>query len=215
MAYDRLALYNNALRILGERSVASLTEAREPRYLLDAVWNEGGVDLCLEEGQWNFAMRAVRIDYDPTISPDFGYARGFSKPSDWIRTSAFCSDEFFKATITAYSDEPDYWYCDLDLVYVKYVSNDAAFGGDMNRWPRTFCRYVASHFALEVASKVTTDKEKLAQAEGIWKRRKADALNKDAMNQPPAQPASTSWVRNRAGSGSTRRDGGSRGSLIG
>ncbi len=215
MAYDRLALYNNALRILGERKLASLTENREPRHLLDEVWNEGGVDLCLEEGQWNFAMRTVMVDYDPTISPDFGLRRGFSKPSDWIRTSAFCSDEFFKAPIVEYVDEPDYWYCDLDLVYIKYVSNDPTFGADMNRWPRTFSRYVASHFALEIAFKLTTDKDKQKLAEGIWKMRKLDALNKDAMNGPPMQPASTSWVRARAGGRSSRRDGGSRGSLIG
>ena len=41
----RLQLYNRALRIIQERKLSSLTEKREPRFLLDDVWEEGGVRL--------------------------------------------------------------------------------------------------------------------------------------------------------------------------
>ena len=37
MANDQLSLYNNALTVLGERKIASLTENREPRRVLDDV----------------------------------------------------------------------------------------------------------------------------------------------------------------------------------
>ena len=52
--------------------------------MLDIVFDNGGYDECLSEGQWNFAMRAVQIDYDTNITPSFGYKRAFTKPSDWI-----------------------------------------------------------------------------------------------------------------------------------
>ena len=77
----QLDLYNGALLQVGERFLASLTEQREPRRLLDQVWAANGVKTCLEEGQWPFAMRTVQVDYDPSITPTFGYARVFQKPT--------------------------------------------------------------------------------------------------------------------------------------
>jgi hypothetical protein len=215
LAYSRLLLYNHALRICGERRLASLTEDRKPRHLLDQVWNEGGVEFCLEQGQWNFAMRAVRIDYDASIAPEFGYHRGFSKPTDWVRTAGVCTDEFFKVPLLDYTDEIDYWYAGLDTLFVRYISNDANWGLNFAIWPETFSRYVASHFAAEIVFDMTQDKERIAFARAEAKMRKRDALNKDAMNDANVRPAPGSWVRSRTGSLRNSRDGGNRGSLIG
>lgn len=215
MAYSRLLLYNHALRICGERKLASLTEEREPRHLLDNVWNEGGVDACLEQGQWNFAMRTIRIDYDTGIEPEFGLQRAFLKPDDWIRTAGLCTDEFFKNPLLEYVDEVDYWYADLDQLYVRYVSNDTNYGADLGRWPMSFGKYVAASFAMEIIQKLSQDKDRWQLAERLEKKRKRDALNKDAMNDATRQPAPASWVRSRGGWGNSRRDGGNRGSLIG
>lgn len=214
MSYSRLLLYNNALRICGERKLASLTEDRKPRHLLDQVWNEGGVEFCLEQGQWNFAMRTVQIDYDTSTDPSFGYTRAFTKPEDWIRTAGVCSDESFRAPLLDYVDEVDFWYASLDVLYVRYVSSDADWGLNMALWPRTFSRYVAAHFADEIVFDVTQDKDRITLAEKLSTKRKRDALNKDAMNEPTRIPAPGSWVRSRSGS-MGRRDGGSRGQLIG
>lgn len=213
MAYDRLALYNEALRICGERRLASLTEAREPRYLLDEVWSAGGVEDCLEQGQWNFAMRAVQVDHDPAVSPAFGYQFGFTKPSDWIRTAGVCSDEFFKSPLLQYTDEVGYWYADTDPLYVRYVSNDSGFGGNISGWPGTFCTFAASLFAAKIVYKLTSDKDRIILVEKKEKLAKRDALNKDAMNDPTTFPARGSWVRARGTGGGGDR--GNRGSLIG
>jgi hypothetical protein len=214
VAYDRLALYNEALRICGERRLATLTEAREPRYLLDQVWNEGGVDDCLEAGQWNFAMRSQQIDYDTTVSPSFGYRYGFSKPTDWIRTAGLCSDEYFRSPLLEYTDEAAYWYADITPIYVRFISNDSGFGGNISNWPGSFSSFAAAFFASKVVYKITSDKERIVLVEKKLKADRLNALNKDAMNDPTTFPARGSWVRSRAGTG-TRRDGGNRGSLIG
>jgi hypothetical protein len=57
-----------------------LSENREARFLLDLVWNDGGVRYCLEQAQWHFAMRSSRFDYDPAVVPDWGFNRAFTKP---------------------------------------------------------------------------------------------------------------------------------------
>jgi len=215
-APTRLAIYNQALRICDERRLASLNEDRKPRYLLDQVWTaENGVVSCLEEGQWNFAMRAVQIDYDPSVTTQFGLAYGFSKPDDWVRTSAFCSDERFEVPHRLWKEEAGYWYADITPIYVRYVSSDANYGQDLSKWPSTFAQYVATYFASQIIASLTADKERIAIIEKKLIKAKRDALNKDALNDPTGIPFRGSWARSRAGGRTPWRDGGNRGSLIG
>jgi len=221
----RLGLYNDALLLCGERFLASLTEEREPRRLLDHVWNNGWVKACLERGQWWHAMRTVRIDYDPSITYDFGYQRAFTKPPDWVMTSAVCSDEYFNTPLVQYADERANWYADIDPIFVKYVSSDAAFGGDLSQWPESFTAYAAAYGADRIINKLAGDR-----ADQVLKLRGADgksgilasslhtAKGMAAMTQPTIKMAEGSWTRARRG----RRegwgpfgDGGTSGGLIG
>ena len=211
---DQLSLYNGALRECGERKLASLTEAREPRRILDDVWDSGGVDDCLEMGQWYFAMRTVQVDYDTDVTPDFGYIYAFSKPSDWKVTSALCSDEYFREPLLDYADEAGYWYTDYQTIYVRYVSNDSAYGKDYSLWPQAFVRYVEAYLASEICLKVTGDKERTKLVLALAEKRLKQAKNVAAMALPTQFPANGNWVRSRRG-GRSRRDRGNRGSLIG
>ena len=203
----RLNMYNNALMVLGERSIAALTDAVESRRLLDQVWSSNGVIKCLEEGQWNFATRSIQIDYDPDIDPGFGYTRAFPHPSDYVLTAGVCSDEFFKEPLLEYKDEGGHWYANLDTLYVSYVSSDDQYGLNINDWPGWFDDFVAADFAHKIAFKLTASKEKRDEALAERKRRKLLALNKNMMGQPTKFPPVGSWVRSRH-RGESRRDRG-------
>jgi hypothetical protein len=221
---DRLDLYNDALMLCGERFLVDLTENREPRRLLDHVWNTGGNNYCLEQAQWWFAMRAAQIDADPAITPPFGYRKAFTKPADWIRTSAVCSDEYFNTPLTAYADERANWFADVTPIYVKYVSNDALYGGDMANWPQTYFDYVVAYYASKIIGKLAGDKADQSKAifgppgqpqKGILHQSLHKAKNAAAVGQPTQFPAEGAWTRARRGTRGGYRDGGNRGSLIG
>ena len=197
---DRLTMYNDALLLCGQRALGSLTETTESRRLLDQVYNSGGIQKCLEEGQWKFAMRTIQSDYDQNVTPTFGYARAFSKPTDWVVTSAVCSDEYFKAPLIAYNDEAGYWYADLDTIYVRYVSSDEAYGLNINDWPGSFAEFVAAHFASKIALKLGGGDDKFKVVMGMREKLKKIALNKDAMADPMKFPAPGAWTRSRLGS---------------
>lgn len=213
MAVTRLQLYNRALQICGERKLASLSEDRKPRHELDLVWDSGFIDSVLAEGQWKFAMRAVQIDYDPTITTSFGYQRAFSKPTDWILTSAMCSDEYFRFPLLRYVDEAGYWYADLDTIYLRYVSNDAAYGSDLSLWPAHFTDFAAAHLASKIIFQLTGDEKKEEKVFKLLKHYKGEAKNADAMGDPTKFAAPGSWVSSRARGRSDDR--GNNGSLIG
>lgn len=212
---DQLTVYNGSLLICGERFLSSLTEEREPRRLLDQVWADGGVRTCLELGQWNFATRTIQVDYDSGIEPDFGYRRVFDKPDDFVIPCAVCSDEFFRSPLTRYVDEAGYWYADLDTIYVRYVSDDVAYGMNIGRWPESFRELVQVHFASKIIKKLSNSE---AEVENLLKLREKllrTAKNRSLLNEPTSFPARGQWglARQRY---PTRRDGGGMsGPLIG
>lgn len=214
MSTSKLKIYNRALIICGERILASLTEDSKSRRLLDEVWDDGGVDACLEEAQWKFAMKAVKLDYDTSLTTDFGYKRAFSKPSDWVITSAVCSDEFFTAPMIRYTDEGDVWFSELDVMYVKYVSNATDRGNDLSLWPSTFAKFVNAWFAKEIVMGLSQDQEMWDRVEEKLKKDRKKAKSRDAMAGPQQFPAPGRFVTSRQ-RGSSTWDRGSRHNLIG
>lgn len=215
----RLQIYNNALLICKQRFLSSLTENIEPRRLLDQVWDSGGVRYCLEQGQWQFAMRTQMLDADPDIDTQFGFANAFDKPDDWVLTSAVCSDERFNTPLIRYNDETAYWFADITPIYVKFVSDDDAFGNDLSRWPNTFQSYVETYFASQIVGKLSSD---AALAESIMKPRTGQldtallkARSRAAMTQATQFAAPGTWVVSRMGRRGYRNDRGNPGSLIG
>ena len=224
MATSRLAIYNGALLVAGERARASLSENNEARRLLDTVWNDSGVDNCLSMGQWRFAMRSQRLDYSTSINPQYGLRRAFEKPTDWLLTSAVCQDEYFNTPLLQYTDEAGILYADLDQLYVKFVSNDTNYGGNLALWPPTFTQYVKTYFAGRIVYKLTGDQTRRDDLNGPQGQPERGAVhaalltarNRDAIAEPTKFPAQGSWTRARLSRGNRGwNDGGNRNQLIG
>lgn len=221
----RLKIYNGALDLCGERRLGSLTEQRKSRRLLDGVWDGDGVRFCLEQGEWQFAMRTDEIAQDPSSATQFGYTYAFNKPDDWVATHAVCSDPFFKAPLIEYADEVDLWFANITPIWVKYVSDDDTYGMNLAQWPQSFCDYVDAYFASKIVMPLTGDKDKVyyicgdpdRATSGVVGKKLKIAKNRAGMTQPTRFPAPGTWTRARygRGSGNNRPDGGNPGSLIG
>jgi hypothetical protein len=192
----KLGVYNDALELIGERSLSSVSENREPRRVLDGRY-DSALNYCLEAGYWNFAMRSVEFTADTVVEPPFGFTYAFEKPSDWIRTAALSDSETFMTPLRHYVDEGDYWFADITPIYVRYVSNGATYGLDLTRWPETFTRYVVAHLAAEICERLTQNSSKLEELRRLEKRRLADAKAKDAINDPVGRVPTGSWVLSR------------------
>jgi hypothetical protein len=193
----KLALYNSALLVLGERKLASLAEAREPRRALDDAYDDA-VAYCLEAGFWNFAMRAIQADSSASVTPTFGYTYAFTKPSDFVRLYSYGSTETFDPPLLTVVDEPNYWFANVDPLYVKYVSNDTAYGMDLSIWSESFSEYVSLRLAVKTCKRITGafPNDDLKKDE---KRALAIARSKDAMDEPVGFPPRGTWVTSRLG----------------
>lgn len=194
----KLAVYNQTLRLLGERRIADLNGTEKLKLEMDAVWDDGLIDTCLEQGHWNFATQTVNLIYNSSIQPDFGYNRVFDKPDDWIRTSAISADPYFRQPLVNYSDEGEHWYADIDQIYVKFVSNDATYyGGNLDLWPQYFKNFVAAWLANEVADFSTASAARIDRIAKILEMKGKDARSKDAQNQGVAMKPTGSWYNSR------------------
>lgn len=201
MTVSQLSLFNGALRILGERSLASLTENREPQRILTAIWNDGpgATQAMLEKGFWNFAIRSMQMTYSPSVQPPFGYQFAYNKQTDWVRTAAVCTDPYYNQPLTQYDDEAGFLFCDPSTIYVKYVSNDASYGLNMSLWTAAFISYFEHYLAHKAAFRITMSKQKEMDVERAMEKAGIVARNLDAMDEPAKFMPSGTWSGARRG----------------
>jgi hypothetical protein len=199
-----LGLYNGALTEIGAAAVAATSEAVESARVLTAVY-DNVVGECLASGLWQFAMRSVEVDADPT-PPTFGYAYAFSKPADWVRTAMISGSERFDPPLLDFEVETAFWMADFDPIFVKYVSKDADYGLDLDLWPQKFARYVEAMLALRTCTRITGAASHLERLERLTvPRARADALAIDAMNGPVRFPPPGRWTSARLGGQGLRK----------
>lgn len=194
----KLEIYNMALGYVGERKLASLSEAREPRYVLEQFY-ANVVDHCLSRGFWNWAMKTVEIEASDEYEPSFGYTKAFEKPSDWMRTFNVSDNENLDPPLLKLIDEGGLWYTNCDPLYVKYVSNDASYGMDLTKWSAAFADYVSLNLALRAQYRLTA-KEPSDYLVKTEKRAMQFAMSRDAMDEPPAFPPTGTWTQSRQNS---------------
>lgn len=199
MSNEQLALYKGALRILGSASIATLSDNVEARYVLDEIWANGAISYCLEAGYWSFATRTVKITYDPSVSPAFGYHYAFSKPTDYVKLKSICLNEYFTTPLCFYADETSYWYADTQTLYVRYISSDSLYGGNMGNYPQSFGNLVEAYLASAGNMRITKSIEMQRVADKVFHDALRDARAKDAMNQPAMFQPAGNWTRSRIG----------------
>ncbi len=187
----QLRTYKGSLRKLGLPSLSEIPV--ELQYRMTEIWDDQFVDQVLQEGQWNFAIRTVKVDYDASIEPDFGYRYGFAKPSDWLRTVGVASDGHFYAPPEYYEDEGEYWWSDLQEMYIRYISNGSSYGTNYASWPEKFQQYVEWELAKQIQPIATTELS-TKDAFALCERALMEARSVDSMNQPNKRPPVGSWA---------------------
>lgn len=196
---DKLTSYNTSLAHLEERRLASLTEAREPRRVLDDLWDQV-VAFCLERKFWNFGYRTVSIDASSTVVPEFGPQYAFKIPDDWIRTRKLSSVQTLDPPLLQVLEEAGYWYTNVTPIFVQYNSSDPLYGMNLGLWPASFADYVALRHARMAAGRIANKAELLRGPEGLIKlEEKAYKIAgaNCAMNEAIGFAPQSSWVRSR------------------
>jgi hypothetical protein len=194
---SKLSIFKGALRLLGPHELAALTDDRPERYQLDDAWDDA-VEFLLGQGLWNFAIRVVQID--KTVSPSpapIGWDYAFAKPTDWIRTAGISNETTFRLGFEDYEDEGSRWVANVDPLYVRYVSNDAAYGLSIASWPQAFAKTLEAYLAFESGLPISGDRGNRNDLYSLFKERLKMAKTLDAFYEAVDYPPAGRLVRSR------------------
>ena len=114
---------------------------------------------------------------------------------------AVCQDEFFKAPLLEHVDENDHWFCDLETIYIKYVSDHAQWGRDYSLWTELFRNCVATKMAKELGIGLAKSRHVKEDIRLEHEKYLKDAKSLDALNKPTTFKPPGSWTRSRLGRG--------------
>lgn len=206
----KLGIYNGVLRLCRERKLKNLDENRKPRRLIDTVWADNDpIKFCLELSQWQFATKTVKLEPSADVEPEFGFKYAFEKEEDYVRPVSVSFDEYFQSRLTGqqYADEQDYLFSDVNILYLKYVSNSDLYGRNMGLWPPSFQHLVESFIAYEIVGDLTNSSTIRKEVEDAYEKRMSSAQNKDGVNRPTRQVGGRGgWNGARNGGGHVNRD---------
>lgn len=202
---NKLSIFNEALRAIGDLRLSSLTEDVEARYVLDDAW-EDCVEFVFTEGLWNFATKTEVITADPGQTPIPGFSFTFDKPLHWLRTITVAPNSLFTEE-AVYRDEGNKIYSNWDTLYIRYISREKAVDEQVENWPPTFAKAVAACLAQECAERLSGSGSKAEALAAEYKEVLASAKNKDALDQSKVIFRPGSWVRSMRGSSMIRDRG--------
>jgi len=196
----KLSLYKGALRFAEERSISTLTDDVEQRYVLDEIWDDSFIDKVLEMGLWKFAFRTIVIDADSGYTDPLGAGwQRFTLPSDVIKIAQVSTDPSFTEPDLGYQSEGDYIYSYQSTLYIRYVSNGASYGADYSLWPGSFVTFVEAQLGFWALPRISGSDTKKERLEEDLRKLKTIARSECALRDPTKFPPETSWNRSRRG----------------
>ncbi|QDP61488.1 MAG: hypothetical protein Unbinned8596contig1000_1 [Prokaryotic dsDNA virus sp.] len=195
-----LAIYNDALLILGEDHIVNAGDDSHRRSILDVCINSGLVGSILEDIGWHWATTSARIKADPSLETEWGYTYAHCLPDDLHRFDGVWYDEYMQTPIKHYTDEGGVLMCDVDEIYIKYVSVNWAVTPEL--WKPSFKRYVAAKMAYDTMNRFpNADKNTVTM---IHEQRERDIRAIDAQQSPPHVLTRGTWTRMRTVGGRNR-----------
>lgn len=158
MATTQLTLFNDALGLLGLRSLVATTDATEPARVLTALWDQTR-RYCLEQGRWRFAERQATLSVaagQVASEPAYNLTYAYAQPSDYVTLNAISADNTFTTPVNDVHERGGYWYTDTATnVYIQYISDNASFGYNLDLWPENFVQFYIHYLALRAAPRLS------------------------------------------------------------
>ena len=150
---DKLGIYNKALIRAGSAVLTALTDDRDEADTLDALWDNGAVDYCLEVTKPQFA----RVTIENTGTATTGgvtLAYTHTLPSDYVTIIDVYSDSQLDQRVTRYINDGNTLICDYETIYLRYVQNDLA----ESTYTSGFVEVLAKYLARELSATYKPDR---------------------------------------------------------
>ena len=187
---------NVALRLIGAKTIVSLTDGSDNASVVEDIYTETRDDL-LSSHPWNFAIKRVQLARIST-APAFEFDYAYALPSDWIRTVSVHDNDAGHGTVLYRSEQvagQKAIVSSSDSVYLRYVSMVT----DTNLMPPDFRRALALLLARDLSIPLTSSNTMYEQFTRESARALTRARSSDGMGSFPELRPRGSWASSRAG----------------
>lgn len=187
-----LNIYNDALLLLGIDRIIDVNDDSRARSILDTAINADLVGTVLEDIGWHWAITSDKLAYDPSLEPEWGFQRAYRKPIDLHRFDGIWADEYFRTPIKEYQDEGDIIFCDVDEIFIQYVSKEFLYTPE--DWKPSFRRFIAARLAYDTCHILNGDKDHVNK---VYEKREREIKAIDAQQSPMHIIRAGNWTRSR------------------
>lgn len=185
MAIDKLAIYNDALRLAGSERLAAVDEAREVRYKLDEIWDLDAPGHCLRLAKPVFARKTRALTSTATTT-NHALENEFDLPTDFKAIYEVYADADLDQIVRRRIVEGSKLYTEITTVYLRYIAD---FTTDLTAWSPDFVRVVSAYLAQQITTRVSPEKYEARTKDLEAALEASFALS--GMDEPDARPART------------------------
>lgn len=189
---SEVGIVNVALRMLGAKRIAALTDDNENAKRANDVY-EPLRDYLMRAHVWNFGVKRRKLG-QLSSAPTYEFDYAYQLPSDWLRTvevhdnSAGTHQAIYRIEGTSVlSDAPDIW-----MMYVWRVT-------DPNQMTADFRQALSCLIARDIAVAVTNSRTMREDMEREYKSAFRRARSADSIEDFPASFPEGSWSMARQG----------------
>lgn len=172
-----LGIYQEALRILADVRLATVSDVAESRLLLDDSYADAR-DYVQTQAWWQFAMTTTSVT--TTTTPAAGYAYAATVPSTWLAVHSAGTvlngtfiplDYRIDGTVLSFNTTP---------LSVRAVARHSTEAG----WPPLFAMTLAAFLAFQVGKRITGDGNALGQIWQVYQGRLNEARSQICAEDP-------------------------------
>jgi len=196
---SNIDIANAALLKLGADRITSLNDHNDRARVLSQRFTMVR-DAELRRHRWRFALSRASV---PALAdpPEFGYARAFQLPSDFLRLVQVGEYDLGDSLADYRSAPTARWALEgrtiltdlpspLSLRYIRKVTDSALFDS-------AFVEAFAARLAWECCERITQSDSKRQLAAGEYKEAVREAIRANAIEAPPEYGSDDSWVMAR------------------
>ena len=192
---SQVEIVNNALVEIGEATITSLTQNTKAARVANRVWDNVRREM-LTRYRWNFAKGRASLAADST-APEFGYARQFPVPDDFLALIGIYDSaedlRNYTATTQAYNMEGRNILSDATVLYVTYIRDIS----DTGQFDPLFESALVYKLAMRLAPDLTGGSERLSQISQLFTDAIKAAKFSNAIQNAPEIIMATEWLDSR------------------
>ena len=172
---SKLQIWNDALTLLGEPRLTTLTDDVQGRYELDNLYDRAVIEVT-RQAAWH---HAIKIDSPtPGATTYLGFSNSYPKPADWLRHhSIYTNIGTRESPIDARDIGSNYAVNSSVNVWIRYIY----LATNETLWPESFVLALATYLAFVLAERISGKSEKTESIYQLWQARLAEGAAIDAM----------------------------------